>query len=76
MTGEPGPPTSPFPAGYRGAHTCLRCHAEIGKPYNILSGDGSSFSPGGDFFWLKAVPKIYPEVGANFYCSAGMKSLI
>lgn len=33
--------------------TCLRCHAEDGKFYNVLSGDGSMYTPGGDFYWLK-----------------------
>jgi hypothetical protein len=29
--------------------TCLRCHEEMMK---VLSGDGSAYTPGGDFFWL------------------------
>ncbi len=33
--------------------TCLRCHAEKGKFYNVLSNDGSTYSAGGDFYWLK-----------------------
>lgn len=32
--------------------TCLRCHAEKGKFYNVLSNDGSTYSAGGDFYWL------------------------
>jgi len=32
--------------------TCLRCHAESGQYYNVLSNDGSSYTPGGDFYWL------------------------
>ncbi len=53
--GGPGEP--PDPSGYyiRGSDpssTCLNCHAQKGQPYQILSTDGSVFSPGGDFFWL------------------------
>ena len=33
--------------------TCLRCHAEKGQIYNVLSKDGSAYTPGGDFYWLK-----------------------
>lgn len=33
--------------------TCLRCHAESGRPYGVLSKDGSRFTPGGDFYWLE-----------------------
>jgi len=33
--------------------TCLLCHAEAGKHYNVLSRDGSMYVPGGDFYWLK-----------------------
>ncbi|MBI5057452.1 MAG: cytochrome C [Nitrospirae bacterium] len=33
--------------------TCLLCHAGQGKLYNVLSGDGSIYTPGGDFYWLK-----------------------
>jgi len=33
--------------------TCLRCHAEKGKFYNVLSNDGSTYSAGGDYYWLK-----------------------
>jgi hypothetical protein len=33
--------------------TCLRCHAEAREPHNVLSADGSSFTPGGDFYWLE-----------------------
>ena len=32
--------------------TCLLCHAESGQYYNVLSNDGSSYTPGGDFYWL------------------------
>jgi hypothetical protein len=38
--------------GSDASSTCLRCHAEAGKPHNILSQDGSSFTAGGDFYWL------------------------
>jgi predicted CXXCH cytochrome family protein len=33
--------------------TCLRCHAETGEQHGVLSGDGSSFTAGGDFYWLR-----------------------
>jgi len=33
--------------------TCLYCHAENGVYYNILSRTGSSYTPGGDFYWLQ-----------------------
>lgn len=39
--------------GSDSSSTCLRCHAEDGKFYNVLSGDGSIYTPGGDFYWLK-----------------------
>jgi cytochrome c553 len=32
---------------------CLRCHARRGKLFNVLSKDGSRYTPGGDFYWLK-----------------------
>jgi len=32
--------------------TCLRCHAEMRADYNIRSVDGTSFTAGGDFYWL------------------------
>jgi len=33
--------------------TCLRCHAAAGEYYNVMSKDGSSFTPAGDFYWLR-----------------------
>lgn len=33
--------------------SCLRCHSEKGRFYNVYSDDGSIYSPGGDFYWLK-----------------------
>ncbi|MEW6602514.1 MAG: cytochrome C, partial [Nitrospirota bacterium] len=33
--------------------TCLICHAQQGAFYNIFSSDGSRYTPGGDFYWLK-----------------------
>lgn len=32
--------------------TCLQCHAKDGEFYNVLSSDGSMYTPGGDFYWL------------------------
>ena len=39
--------------GLDASSTCLRCHAQSGKLYNVLSNDGSTYSAGGDFYWLK-----------------------
>ena len=39
--------------GLDSSSTCLRCHAEKGKFYNVCSNDGSTYSAGGDFYWLK-----------------------
>lgn len=33
--------------------TCLRCHATHGEGATELSTDGSAFTAGGDFYWLK-----------------------
>lgn len=33
--------------------TCLRCHADPTNEIRVLSEDGSSYTPGGDFHWLK-----------------------
>lgn len=32
--------------------TCLACHSTAGKYYNVKSPNGSSFTSGGDFYWL------------------------
>lgn len=51
--------------------TCLKCHAEYGKFYNVLSNDGSTHSAGGDFYWLKKTfswsenGKLYISPGDN-----------
>lgn len=39
--------------GVDASSTCLGCHAETGDASNILSRDGSSFTPGGDLYWLR-----------------------
>jgi len=58
-----GPPTSDTSA------ICLRCHAEEGQYYTILSSNGSTFSAGGDFYWLE---KTFTwERGALTYSSKG-----
>ena len=44
--------TGPLIRGSDPSSTCLRCHAEPGRYYTVLSDDGSMFSPGGDFYWL------------------------
>lgn len=51
--GEGGGVGSFLLRGVDAASTCLRCHAELGVHHNVLSDDGSSYTPGGDFFWLK-----------------------
>ena len=33
--------------------TCLQCHALPGAVQSVLSNDGSKFTPGGDFYWLR-----------------------
>jgi len=38
--------------GSDASSTCLRCHAEQGRFYAVLSDDGSLYNPGGDFYWL------------------------
>ena len=49
--------------------TCLICHAEAGVFYNILSKDGSQYTPGGDFYWLK---KTFTSiVNGTVYMSEG-----
>lgn len=44
---------SPIIRGSDPSSTCLRCHAELGMYYTVLSDEGSMFSPGGDFYWLR-----------------------
>jgi hypothetical protein len=44
--------TPPLLTGSDPSSTCLRCHAVLGVPQNIKSSDGSSFTPGGDYYWL------------------------
>ncbi|NQT69761.1 MAG: cytochrome C [Desulfobacteraceae bacterium] len=57
--------------GLDASSTCLRCHAQSGKFYNVLSNDGSTYSAGGDFYWLKktftwsANDKFYQSSGDN-----------
>jgi hypothetical protein len=45
--------TGPLIRGSDPSSTCLRCHAEPGRYYAVLSNNGSMFSPGGDFYWLR-----------------------
>ena len=57
--------------GFDSSSTCLRCHAKKGKFYNVLSNDGSTYSAGGDFYWLKKTftwtenGKLYMSTGDN-----------
>jgi hypothetical protein len=49
--------------------TCLQCHASEDASNNVLSSDGSIYSPGGDFYWLK---KAFTwTVDGRFYQSTG-----
>ena len=43
--------------------TCLNCHSHSGKPYNVMSTDGSSYTPGGDFYWLTKTYTYSPWAG-------------
>jgi hypothetical protein len=55
--------------GLDASSTCLRCHAQSGKLYNVLSNDGSTYSAGGDFYWLK---KTFTwTVNGMLYISSG-----
>jgi len=52
--GEAGPGTAVYMLkGSDPSSTCLICHAEDNAYYNIFSRDGSRYTPGGDFYWLK-----------------------
>lgn len=50
---------------------CLRCHAESGKYYNVLSSDGSMYTSGGDFYWLRKT--FSSSVNGEPYRSEGDK---
>ncbi len=55
---SPGESSSTLPPrvtlkGSDPSSTCLRCHAVIGAIHSVLSNDGSKFTPGGDFYWLR-----------------------
>ena len=39
--------------GSDASSTCLQCHAVPGAIQSVLSHDGSKFTPGGDFYWLR-----------------------
>ncbi|MDA8324609.1 MAG: hypothetical protein M0033_00155 [Nitrospiraceae bacterium] len=43
--------------------TCLNCHSHKGASYNIMSTDGSSYTPGGDFYWLSQTYTYSPWAG-------------
>ena len=47
-----GTPNSQLLKGTDASSTCLNCHAGSAGSYHIMTTDGGSFSPGGDFFWL------------------------
>jgi hypothetical protein len=51
--GEPGVTGESLTKGSDPSSTCLNCHAaETGGSYHVLTPDGSSMTPGGDFYWL------------------------
>lgn len=45
--------TSPLLAGKDPSSTCLRCHSEPEAVHNVFNENGSAYTPGGDFAWLK-----------------------
>ena len=47
-----GTPNNTLLKGSDASSTCLTCHARAGRSYNVMSTDGTSYTPGGDFFWL------------------------
>ncbi len=51
--------------------TCLRCHARAREPHNVLSDNGSSFTPGGDFYWLERSYLWTEGEGEQVYSSPG-----
>ncbi|MBI5664592.1 MAG: cytochrome C [Nitrospirae bacterium] len=55
--------------GSDASSTCLICHAEAGAFYNIFSGDGSRYTAGGDFYWLKKT--FASTVNGRIYLSEG-----
>jgi hypothetical protein len=47
--------------------TCLQCHAVSGAVQSVLTNDGSKFSPGGDFYWLR---KTFTWTKGGLYCQS------
>jgi hypothetical protein len=47
-----GTPNSNLTIGSDPSSTCLNCHNGSGS-YHVNSTDGSNFTPGGDFFWVR-----------------------
>jgi predicted CXXCH cytochrome family protein len=47
--------------------TCLICHSEDRVFYGVFSKDGSRYTPGGDFYWLKKT--FVSNVAGNFFQS-------
>jgi hypothetical protein len=50
--GHSGTPNPDLTIGSDPTGTCLNCHDGAGS-YHINSTDGSNFTPGGDFYWLR-----------------------
>ena len=55
--------------GSDASSTCLQCHAVSGEIQSVLSNDGSRFTPGGDFYWLRKT-FIWTEENHNFQSEA------
>ncbi len=47
--------------------TCLNCHAKntMGANIQVLSSDGTAYTPGGDFYWVNKTYTYSPWAGAN-----------
>ncbi len=46
--------------------TCLNCHSQpTGNNIQVLSLDGTAYTPGGDFYWLKETYTYSPWAGAT-----------
>jgi len=49
--------------------TCLMCHSVEGSFNSVFSEDGSRYTPGGDFYWLKKT--FTSDSDGNYYQSEG-----
>lgn len=51
--GSGSDPSGSLLVGRDPGSTCLRCHSGEGSPESVLTQNGSAYTPGGDFSWLK-----------------------